>query len=191
MLDEKRTVAALREAFKGAGYHVAFTEDQILVRNDVWAFWVDSLYIPPKVLGTIVEHIGLIPNRPAAYRAQKDLEPGYTCMLDDELNAWKQIREIIDKSQTKIRRTGLLLDGFEIWQTSQGLKARPMDPRYTSMVEGDASLNAFIQMDADKLGPAIAFHTFVGEVIIQGVDYSKNGNMARIEGFPWLGEGSA
>ena len=83
------------------------------------------------------------------------------------------------------------LDGFEIWQTSQGLKARPMDPRYTSMVEGDASLNAFIQMDADKLGPAIAFHTFVGEVIIQGVDYSKNGNMARIEGFPWLGEGSA
>jgi hypothetical protein len=65
MLDEKGTVAALKDAYK-SGYIVAFTGEQVLIRAGLWAVEIDESQIPPKVMGILVEHIGVLPAAPAA-----------------------------------------------------------------------------------------------------------------------------
>ena len=190
MLDERGAAAALKEAFKTFGYHVSFHEGTIFVRTAIWAFEIDEYCIPAKILAVIVEHIGQIPRIPAAYIVQKNRDPGTTCMLDDELNYLEKIRAMAEKAKTPIRRTGLWLDGHEIWQTRQGLKVRPMDPRYTRIIEAEALKTARVQMEDDRPGSYIAFKGFVGTAIVQGIEHrAEDGKLARIEDFPWLGEG--
>ena len=190
MLDEKGAAGALREAYKGSGYHVMFHDGRIFARTETWAFEIDEYCIPVKVLGTIVEHIGMIPDRPAAYIAQKDRDPGTTCMLDDELSAFLKIQGMAKTAVTPIRRTGLWLDGHEIWQTNKGLKCRPMDPRYTRIVDDAALKTACVMMQADVPGSEIFFKPFTGIAMICGIERRKeDGRLARIEDYPWLGEG--
>lgn len=67
MLDEKRTAAALKEAYKTGGFRVAFAEGKVLIRTNHWAAEIEQDYICPKILGAIVEMIGVLPEAPAAY----------------------------------------------------------------------------------------------------------------------------
>ena len=150
MLDEKRTVAALKEAYKIGGFHVAFSRGKVLIRGGYWAAEIEQDYIFPKVLGAIVEMIGVLPVMPAAYIAGKSMDPGTTCSLDAELSAWDEIRERAEKAKTRIRRTQLTVNGFEIWQTKDGLRARPMDGKYTKIIEEQGLGQAFVIKDWKK-----------------------------------------
>ena len=191
MLDEKKTVAALKAAYKGGGYRVAFTEGTVLIRAGEWAAEIDAEYIWPKILGTIVEHIGMLPERPAAYTARKGMDPGSTCMLDEELAAWAELDAKAEAATTPIRRTRLQIEGYEVWQTGQELRARLMDPYFTQIIDDEGANRAYTYADGDRLGAEICFKGFVETVIITGVKYSKASSaMQRIDGFPWLGEGS-
>lgn len=76
MLDEKGVVAALKAAYKGGGYKAAFAEGKVMLRSGVWAAELDEEYILPRVVGTVVEHIGVLPSKPAAYYCQKKMDPG-------------------------------------------------------------------------------------------------------------------
>lgn len=42
MLDEKGTVAALKQAYKGSGYKAAFVEGKLPLRCGVWAVEMDE-----------------------------------------------------------------------------------------------------------------------------------------------------
>lgn len=189
MLDEKGTVAALKEAYKNGGYRVAFAEGRVMIRAGVWGAEIEAEYICPKVLGTIVEHIGILPDDAAAYLAHKDADPGATCSLDVELSAWAEIRRNAEEAKTHIKRTQLMLNGYEIWQTGEGLKVRPMAQKFTRIIEAAGVKQAFIQMVGGELGQAIYFKGFVELAVIYGIE-SKGDNLTRIEGFPWLGEGT-
>ena len=189
MLDEKGTAAALREAYKNGGYRVAFAEGRVLIRAGVWGVEIEAEYICQKILGTVVEHIGILPDDSTAYLAHKDADPGTTCSLDEELAAWAEIRRNAEAAKTHIKRTQLTLNGYEIWQTGEGLKVRPMAQRFTRIIEATAVKQAFIQKIGDELGQAIYFKGFVELAVIYGVE-QKGDNLTRIEGFPWLGEGS-
>ena len=189
MLDEKGTVAALKEAYKNGGYRVAFAEGRVLIRAGVWGVEIEAEYICPKILGTVVEHIGILPDDATAYLAHKDADPGMTCSLDVELAAWAEIRKNAEEAKTRIKRTQLTLDGYEIWQTSEGLKVRPMAQRFTRIIEAAGVKQAFIQMAGGELGQAIFFKGFVELAVIYGIE-KKGDNLTRIEGFPWLGEGT-
>lgn len=190
MLDEKGTAAALRAAYKGGGYRVAFAEGKVMIRTDTWGAEIEEEYIIPKILGAIVEHIGVVPKAPAAYFAQKKADPGMTCMLDTELNAWVKIHALANAATTPIRRTRLMMDGYEIWQTKQGLRARPMDPSYTRIIDEGGVNQAFVRMDGEELSNEIYYKGFTETAVIYGVKYKKDGGLERIEGFPWLGKGS-
>lgn len=67
MLNEKRTVAALKDAFKSGGYKVLFFGGLVSVRAGYWAFEIGEELLPREVLGKIVEHIGMIPGNGEAY----------------------------------------------------------------------------------------------------------------------------
>ena len=190
MLDEKGTVAALKEAYKNGGYRVAFAEGKVLIRAATWSAEIEEEYIYPKILGTIVEHIGVLPEKPAAYFSQKKADPGMTCMLDDELSAWVKLHALANAATTPIRRTRLLMDGYEIWQTKQGLRACPMDPAYTRIIDESGAKQAFVRVDGEELSKEIYYKGFAETVIIYGVKYEKDGSLARIEGYPWMGEGA-
>lgn len=190
MLNEKRTVAALKDAFKGGGYKAAFVDGKLLLRCGVWAVEMDEEYFLPKVLGTVVEHIGVIPVEPAAYYCQKKMDPGSGVSLDEELDAWAALRKMFDAATTPIRRTRLLMDGYEIWQTGEGLRARPMNPNFTQIIDEEGIKLAFVRIEDGAPSKDIYFKGFAERAAISGVTYENNPGLARIEGFPWLGEGS-
>lgn len=190
MLDEKGAAAALKEAYKIGGFHVAFAGSKVLIRAGYWAAEIEKDYLFPKILGAIVEMIGVLPATPAAYIAGKLMDPGTTCSLDAELSAWDEIRERAKKAETRIRRTQLTVNGFEIWQTRDGLRARPMDGKYTKIIEEQGLGQAFVIKDGDELGTELFFKGFAETVVVCGVEFHDNAVVSRIEGFPWLGEGS-
>jgi hypothetical protein len=187
MLNEKGTVAALKDAYK-SGYIVAFTEDLVLIRAGLWAVEIDESQIPPKVMGTLVEHIGVLPAAPAAYLCKKGGDPGTTCSLDVELTGWDGIRAKAKEANTPIRRTGLMMDGKEIWQ-SAGLKTLPVDPAYTRIIDEGWCKYAKVLEDEQELGSFIVIPGFAGTAIIQGKPREEHGNLDRLDGWPWLGEG--
>lgn len=189
MLDEKGLVAALKTAFKGGGYRAAFAEGKLLLRCGYWAAELKVEYILPKVLGTVVEHIGVVPEDPAAYFCQKKMDPGSSYSLYEELKAWEALKELIDSADTPIRRTRLLMDGYEIWQTGEGLRARPMDPNFTRIIDEEGVKMAFVRIEDGAPSKDIYFKGFAERAVICGVTYENNPGLARIEGFPWLGEG--
>lgn len=190
MLDEKGLVAALKTAFKGGGYKAAFVEGKLLLRCGVWAVEMDEEYLMPKVLGVVTEHIGIVPGIPAAYFCQKKMDPGSGVSLDEELDAWVALREMFEAAATPIRRTRLLMDGYEIWQTGEGLRARPMDPDFTRIIDEEGIKMAFVRIEDGAPSKDIYFKGFAERAVICGVTYENNPGLARIEGFPWLGEGS-
>ena len=189
MINEKATVAALKEAYKN-GFRVAFAKGKVLIRTNHWAAEIEQDYICPKILGAIVEMIGVLPEAPAAYVAGKDADPGMTCSLDAELSAWDEIREKAEKAVTPIRRTPITVGGYEIWQTGEGLRARPMSYQYTRIIELSGTKQAFIHKEGDELGTEIFFKGFCEMAVVSGVVFYENAVLNRIEGFPWMGEGS-
>lgn len=189
MLDEKGMVAALKAAYKEGGYRVAFAEGRVMIRAGVWGVEIEAEYIYPKILETVVEHIGILPDDATAYLAHKDADPGTTSSLDVELAAWAEIHRNAEEAKTHIKRTQLTLNDYEIWQTGEGLKVRPMDQRFTRIIEASGVKQAFIHMAGGELGQAIYFKGFAELAVIYGIE-QKGDNLTRIEGFPWLGEGS-
>ena len=189
MLDEKGMVAALKEAYKNGGYRVAFAEGRVMIRAGGWAVELDEEYIRPRVLGTVVEHIGVLPGKPTAYYCKKKMDPGSGVSLDAELDAWEVIHKNHEAADTPIRRTRLQLDGCEIWQTGAGLRARPMDPDFTRIIDEEGIKRAFVRMEDEAPGKEIFFKGFAERAVICGKTYQNNPGLARIEGFPWLGEG--
>lgn len=188
MIDEKGMVAALKDAYK-SGYRVAFAEGRVMVRCGVWAVEMDEEYLMPKVLGTITEHIGIIPAKPAAYFCNKKMDPGSSCALDAELNAWDELHKRSEDAITPIRRTRLRLEGFEIWQTNESLRIRPMSPDLTRIIDEEGAKLAFVRTEDDEPGTEIYFKGFAERAVICGATSKNSPEMARIEGFPWLGEG--
>lgn len=190
MLDEKGMVAALKAAYKEGGYRVVFSEGHVMIVAGYWAVDLDEEYIWPKVLGTVVEHIGMLPQAPAAYICQKDYDPGSTCMLDPELERWATIRSNAASAETAIRRTRLTINGHEIWQTGKSLKVMQVDPAITRIVDEEGARRGCVRLDSGDKEFKIYFKGFAELAVICGLDHKDSPEMARIEGFPWMGEGS-
>lgn len=188
MLSERGMAAALKAAYKSGGYKAAFSEGKLLIRCNAWAVELDEDYLMPKVLGIVTEHIGVVPKTPAAYFCQKKMDPGSSCSLDDELNAWDKLREQAESADTPIRRTRVRLDGYEIWQTREGLRARPVNPDFTRIIDEAGLKLAFVRMEDGAPGKELWFKGFAEQAVICGVTYENNPGLARIEGFPWMGE---
>ena len=191
MLDEKRTVAALKAAYKGGGYKVLFDGHLISVRAGYWAFEIGRDLLPREVLGKIVEHIGVIPGSGEAYFCKKG-SIGQTVNLDEELLAWEKLRAEARKARTPVRVTRLFADGLQVWQETEKMRVLLIDPERLQIVDPDFHNTAMCceeDTPPDKIFLCgLDEHSLA--VVIASERGEHDGGLARLDGYPWRGEGS-
>ena len=63
LINESGLVRCIKRAYKSAGYAVAAEGDCMTIYTEQWYIQCKRAAIPRKVLATIVEHMGMIPDR--------------------------------------------------------------------------------------------------------------------------------
>ena len=186
MLDEKRTAAALKEAWRKDGYRFVYSNEILSVRATGWGFQGALENIPVKVIGLIAEHFGSFPEDGDAFELKKD-EAEQSVMYDQEATWWDQIRALFDGEQVAMRQTPLMMNYWEIWQEQRELKTALVDPARSRIIE-----NAYRQQAAIVAGQTgtLLWKTLSGTLAYVNADLADDKEkMERLDGYPWCGEG--
>lgn len=131
-MDTKKLMAAMREAYRGAGYQVEVCDGRLYISAGVWGLVMMESDVPNKIKGLLAEHLGFLPRE----------EFGASLVDKDEVNGcgsiWAGFRLRQEKfaapdAVIPIRRTPLTLDGFEIWQ-QEDLSCRVLSADYTGIL---------------------------------------------------------
>lgn len=184
MLDEKKTAAALKTAWRGGGYRFVLSNGILSVRTDQWGFQAALSNVPAKVLGLITEHLGAILEDGDAFLLKKD-SAEQSLMLDQEASTWTKMRGYLDSSGlASMQRTPLSWNNLEIWQDQKTLKTMMMDPDDTRIIDTE-----FLQdgLGAQEWG-IILWKSMGGSVAYVFADPAEDG-LEHLDGFPWCGEG--
>ncbi len=187
MLDETRAAAAMKEAWKKAGYRFVLSRGILSVRAEDWGFQGALENIPVKVLGLITEHFGCFPEDGDAFELKKD-EAEQSVMYDQEASWWEQIRGILDSGElVPMKQTPLTMNGFEIWQEQKALKTRMVDPGFTRIIEKARRQEA--ETRAEGKGLTLLWHSMAGTIVYVMAEQDDEGKLERLDGWPWCGEG--
>ena len=63
LINEGGLIRAIKRAYKAGGYTVLNTGNDVAIYTDHWFAMANRALLPRKVLATIVEHVGMIPER--------------------------------------------------------------------------------------------------------------------------------
>lgn len=75
LLSEKGLTRALKDAYKGSGYTINNTEEQVQIYTGRWYIRATWDKFPVKALATIVEHMGQLPTEEGAWNLSKAGDP--------------------------------------------------------------------------------------------------------------------
>ena len=186
MLDEKKTAAALKEAWRRGGYRFVLTNGILSVRTDVWGFQAALVNVPPKVLGLITEHLGSIMEDGFAFLLKKD-SAEQSVMLDQEAIIWLRIRGTLDHAATPCKMTPLSYNGLEVWQEQGHLGCAVFDPGDTRIVEDQQRQDA----RCDGSPSLLLWSSMAGTIAFARGEIDPDAAwLDRVSGYPWCGEGS-
>ena len=88
LINEGGLIRAIKRAYKAGGYTVLNTGNDVAIYTDHWFAMANRALLPRKVLATIVEHMGMIPERDMPTSIIKDTEP--QLVLRETAAAWAQ-----------------------------------------------------------------------------------------------------
>lgn len=113
LLDEGKTASMLQREYKH-GYSIIVDEDNVTVMTESWMIAMERSYIPRKVLGALVEHMGTLPQAPASMKVIKG--GGNQELLWDvaagDIEAMRKVAHATPGYPTE-----LIYRGFAIWQS--------------------------------------------------------------------------
>lgn len=126
MLNEKNLIKELKRAYKNEGYTVQRISQCFQIVTGYCAIAVVDDFMPRKVLGLLVEHIGEVPTEP--WHVQKGQPPqkefdGISAGIFEK-----------PKDYQVSHKTGLTLDSNEVWQDDD-LTCSLYDPDLTSIAD--------------------------------------------------------
>ena len=75
LINEGGPIRAIKRAYKAGGYTVLNTGNDVAIYTDHWFAMANRALLPRKVLATIVEHLGMIPENGEAVNIEKDGQP--------------------------------------------------------------------------------------------------------------------
>ena len=186
MFDEKKLAAAMKVAWRGAGYLVLLLQNTVMVRCGTWAFCVDRSHAPRKALGLIAEHVGELPET-GAFRCGKEIG-AQTMIVDEEIGFADRIVEIINAGKLQsCRKTELIMNGDELWQDVRTLRVRLVDPEYSRIIHPDF----FCEVVTDPEDPESSLYVqdmWDGWLVVQPKRRGDNAKLEHLDGFPWCGE---
>lgn len=129
IVNEKGLLRAMKAAYKAMGYNVAAELqsgiENIFLTTGVWGVIIEKKNVPRKVLGLIAEHVGDIPEDGEAFQV-KNKEPQTELFTI----ATQLIRGIHagDKPLRTVKKTPLMLGGYQLWQRKEDLKIFKVNP---------------------------------------------------------------
>ena len=187
MLDEKKTAAALKEAWRRGGYRFVLTNGILSVRTDSWGFQASLVNVPAKVLGLLTEQLGAIMEDGFAFSLKKD-QPEQSIMLDQESCIWYKVRKVLENGDfSPIKQTPLSYNGLELWQEQRKLKTCLVDPGYTKIIDTDFLQEAKSDLETGRL---MIWTSMAGAIAFVMAEPDKDNGLERLDGYPWCGEGS-
>lgn len=149
LINESGLVRAIKRAYKTGGYTVACQGDAMAIYTQNWLVQCKRAALPRKVLATMVEHMGLIPERDAPVFIEKDGDPQEVMedVAKDEMDHWKT-----GKITENVTMATVIMQGFQIFQPDGGGACYGVPAYMLGMMERDAVEHGTAQViDADRI----------------------------------------
>lgn len=116
LINEGGLIRAIKRAYKAGGYTVLNTGNDVAIYTDHWFAMANRALLPRKVLATIVEHMGMIPDT-APMSIIKDGDP-QLIMPDvamDETSHWRT-----GERTDAVTMATVIMQGYQIFQPEGG-----------------------------------------------------------------------
>lgn len=132
LINESGLVRCIKRAYKSAGYAVAAEGDCMTIYTEQWYIQCKRAAIPRKVLATIVEHMGMIPDDGEAVAIEKDNQPQAIMagIVSDDVDGWMggEVASMASYVPVTFR-------GYQLFQEVSGRQAYGVDPTALAIIE--------------------------------------------------------
>ena len=117
LINEGGLIRAIKRTYKAGGYTVLNTGNDVAIYTDHWFAMANRALLPRKVLATIVEHMGMIPERDMPTSIIKDTEPQLVLRetAADDMDHWRGG----DRGE-EVTMVPVIMQGFQIYQPPGG-----------------------------------------------------------------------
>lgn len=174
VVDEKGLTAAMKAAYKEAGYKIAgLTGDKgesIMIAAPDWCVVIRKAMMPRKMLGLIVEHMGDIPRAGEAYQVQKKQVQteihGVTTEILEELRD-------PELEPRQVKPTGLHWGQCSLYQRMDDLKVVKVDTDTVSIARMVARI--------DMLGDHVLALTGLASEVYIDIARTPNDEVVRMD----------
>ena len=142
MIYDKGLLRAMKAAYRDDGYCVALTEKGLLIQGAGWGVEISRDAVPNSVKSLIVLHNGGMPEMNKAVSVKKG-ECG-ELILEVAVNNADVLSEAFTESNSRrIKPTTLTFEGCRVWQTTDSLEIRLVDPDDQQILTAE-SFEAFL-----------------------------------------------
>ena len=116
LINEGGLIRAIKRAYKAGGYTVLNTGNDMAIYTDHWFAMANRALLPRKVLATIVEHMGMIPDTEPV-SIVKDGEPQLIMpdVAADEIAHWRT-----GERTDAVTMATVIMQGYQIFQPDGG-----------------------------------------------------------------------
>ena len=134
LINEGGLIRAIKRAYKAGGYTVLNTGNDVAIYTDHWFAMANRALLPRKVLATIVEHMGMIPERDMPTSIIKDTEPQLVLRetAADDMDHWRGG----DRGE-EVTMVPVIMQGFQIYQPPGGGACWGVPLYLVDMIERD------------------------------------------------------
>lgn len=134
LINEGGLIRAIKRAYKAGGYTVLNTGNDVAIYTDHWFILANRALLPRKVLATIVEHMGMIPERDMPTSIIKDTEPQLVLRetAADDMDHWRGG----DRGE-EVTMVPVIMQGFQIYQPPGGGACWGVPLYLVDMIERD------------------------------------------------------
>ena len=117
LINEGGLIRAIKRAYKAGGYTVLNTGNDVAIYTDHWFAMANRALLPRKVLATIVEHMGMIPERDMPTSIIKDTEPQLVLRetAADDMDHWRG-----GNRGEEVTMVPVIMQGYQIYQPPGG-----------------------------------------------------------------------
>lgn len=134
LINEGGLIRAIKRAYKAGGYTVLNTGNDVAIYTDHWFAMANRALLPRKVLATIVEHMGMIPEKDMPTSIIKDTEPQLVLRetAADDMDHWRGG----DRGE-EVTMVPVIMQGFQIYQPPGGGACWGVPLYLVDMIERD------------------------------------------------------
>lgn len=113
LINESGLVRAIKSAYKSGGYVVNNQGDMVSIYTEQWYVQCKRVKLPYKVLATVVEHMGLIPEEGAPVSVIKGDDPQQVIpeVTETDMNHWRG-----GAQTTTAIMVPVIMQGYQIYQ---------------------------------------------------------------------------